>query len=275
VKLPPGFQYQRPVPRAWQEQLDQLTPEREMAPWLLLAWLSGDPWETSTLPDGSTHAGVQRWCIYEMVPLRVWVGIIQEQRRRGLKDDEILEAQILAALNGPNPRDLGYYDTVLKRFITEAEVTRQEWELFREHKAVPKLFWIIQGEHGGHRRHFTPLEQRYLQLAGLPAEAPSPGDLPYAPFDNRVFEMVRRRDRLQRQQSWVGASEDEYEAGMKDFRRQLVQWLEDQMRGLLESEKLDLGGIPTSSAKEDDPTEAIERRVQRFIDTGSIYPKGA
>jgi hypothetical protein len=273
VKLPPGFMYHRPVPRAWQEQLDVLTPAREMAPWLQLAWLSGDPWETSTLPDGTTHAGVQRWAIYEMVPLRIWIGLIQAQRARGMKDDQILEACILAALQGPNPRDLGHYDEVLGKFITDAEVTRQEWELFREHKAVPKLFWILQGSGGGHRRHFTPLERKYLELAGLPAEPPSPGDLPYAEFDNRVLEMVRRRDRLQRQSGFLGQNEDEYSEAMVAFRRELVSWVTDQMRATLESERLDLSDLPTSSAKEDDPSGAIERRLERFIQTGSIYPK--
>jgi hypothetical protein len=270
VKLPPGFLYHRPVPRAWQEQLDQLTPARELAPWLQLAWLSGDPWETSTLPDGSTHAGVQRWAIYEMVPLRVWWGLIQAQRAKGAKDLEILEFAILTALEGPNPRDLGHYDTVLQKYITEAEVTRQEWELYREHKAVPKLFWIIQGNAGGHRRHYTRAEQRLLELAQLPTDPPSPGDLPYAEFDNRTLAMVRRYDRINRRKGYLGNSEAEYEAEMKGVRRELVKWVTDQMVGVLESEKLSLEGIPRTDY---DPTGDIERRLERFIETGSIYPK--
>jgi hypothetical protein len=262
--------YHRPVPRAWQEQLDQLTPARDTAPFLQLAWLSGDPWETSTLPDGSTHPGIQRWCIYEMVPLRLWWEIIQAHRKEGKKDSEIIEVAILEALQGPNPRDLGHYDSVLKRYITDAECTRQEWELFREHKAIPKLFWIIQGDRGGHRRHYTPLEQKVLELAGLPTEAPSPGDLPYAEFDNRALEMVRRRDRLQRNNGWVGSSEEEYQRGMKDVRRSLVQWVTAQMTASLESERLSLDGIPRTDY---DPTADIERRLERFIETGSIYPQ--
>lgn len=262
MKLPPGFQYDRPVPRAWQDQLAQLTPRGEIAPWLLLAWLAGDPWEP-----------VQRWCLYEMVPLRIWVGLIQAHRARGFQRDEILEAVILEALEGQNPRELGHWDDVLGRYISEALVTRQEWELFRQHRAIPKLFWIIQGIGGGHRRHFTPLERKYLGLAGLPTEPPAPGDLAYADFDNRVLEMVRRRDRLQRQQGFLGTTEDEYSAAMVTFRRQLVQWLEDQQRAALESVKLDLGDLPRSGAPGDDPTAAIERRTERFIQTGSIYPK--
>jgi hypothetical protein len=261
-KLPPGFTYNRIPPREWQDQLAAIAPRGEIAPWLHLAWLSGDPWEP-----------VQRWCVYEMVPIRVWQGLIQAQRARGFKPEETLEQLILDGLMGPNPRELGHYDTVLGRFITEADVTRQEWELFRELRAIPKLFWIVQGHHGGHRRHFTPMEKKYLQLAGLPPDPPAPGELPYVDFDNRALEMIRRRDRLQRQSGFLGANEDEYSAAMVEFRRQLVQWLEDQQHANLESAKLDLSDLPTSGDKVDDPTEAIERRTERFIQTGSIYPK--
>lgn len=261
MKVPPGFEWNRLPPRAWEEQLAQFTPRGEIAPWLKLAWLSGDPWEP-----------VQRWCLYEMVPLRIWIGLIGAHRARGYKDDEILEAHILLALQGPNPRELGHYDDVLDRYITDAECTRQEWELYREYRAIPKLFWIIQGTTGGHRRHFTPLEQKYLKLAGLPDEAPAPGSLPYADFDQRTLDLVRRRDRLHtlgyaHRQNMV---EGETSTAMVEFRRQLVQWLTDQQRDVLESAKLDLSGIPRSS---DDPSEAIERRTDRFIQTGSIYPK--
>ena len=79
MKLPPGFVYDRPVPDRWAEDLAQLAPKNDLRPWLLLAWLSGDPWEP-----------VQRWCVYEMVPLRVWQGLIQSHRRTGKQDDEII-----------------------------------------------------------------------------------------------------------------------------------------------------------------------------------------
>lgn len=274
MKIPPGFEWRRQVPPSWQARLHQLTPKTELTTWLQLAWLSGDPWETSTLPDGRQHAGIQRWAIYEMVPLRIWQGIIQAQRARGLKDMDILESYILVGLQGPQPRTLGYYDEVLNRYVTEAEVTQQEWDLFHEHLAVPKLFWIIQGDRGGHRRNFTPMERKYLELRGLPTEAASPGDLPYAEFDERVFEMVARRQRLHAAGSaFLGKDEDEYGAAMVEFRRQLVEWLTEQQRANLESAKLDLSDLPRSGAKEDDPSAAIERRTDRFIRTGSIYPK--
>jgi hypothetical protein len=254
--------WHRIVPPSWEARLAQLTPRSETATWLKLAWLSGDPWEPA-----------QRWCVYEMVPLRMWWGLIQGQRARGLKLEEVLEYQILLALQGPNPRELGHYNEVLQRYITEADCTRQEWELFRETAAIPKLFWIIQGTRGGHRRHWTPLERKFSVLAGGKDAPPAPGELPYAEFDERVLTMLARRERLQGQRGFLGANEEEYQQGMKEFRRQLVEWIVDQQREVLENHLINLEGVPTSSAKEDDPTEAIERRTQRFIETGSIYPK--
>lgn len=254
MKLPEGFAYNRIVPSEWQRELALLTPRQERTTWLQLAWHAGDPW-----------APVQRWAIYEMVPLAVWGDIIRGQMARGLSQDEIMECFILEALQGPNPRDLGYYDQVLGRFVTESLVTRQEWELFREHRAIPKLYWIIQGEHGGHKRHFSPIEQKYLTLAGLPTDPPLPGELPYAPFDRRVLEQLARRDRLQHAKDKLSGHEDERSTQMVELRRQLVSWLEDQMKDVLESTKLDLTGIPRTS---DDPTAAIEAATARFIETG-------
>src|SRR3954468_9192912 len=113
-RTPPGFMYDRPVPSRWAEDLAQLTPVSDRESWLLLAWMSGDPWEQQPGPDGIQY-GVQRWCIYEMIPLRSWWSMIQLQRKQGKQDEEIYQWQVLHALNGPHPRDLGHYDSVLDR----------------------------------------------------------------------------------------------------------------------------------------------------------------
>jgi len=260
-KLPPGFVYDRPVPDRWAEDLAQLAPKSDQHPWLLLAWLSGEPWEP-----------VQRWCVYEMIPLRVWQGLIQSHRRTGKKDDEIIEAVILEELQGPHPRERGYFDTVLKRFVSEALVTRQEWELYHTHKAIPKLYWVIQGEHGGHKRVFSPLEQKYLSLQGLPEEPPAPGDLPYAEFDQRVLWQFAQRDRLQKLSGRLSPVEAESDGQVVELWRQIMQRVENQQRESLESVKLDLSGLPRSGAKEDDPTGVIEEAIDRYIQTGSSAP---
>ena len=265
-KLPPGFVYDRPVPQRWADELAQLTPKSEVHPWLQLAWLPGEPWTTDDEITGeSRNEAVQRWCVYEMVPIRLWWELIQHQRRQGKHDDDIWEVFILKHLNGPHPREIGGYDIVLKRFVSDAEVTRQEWELYRAHKAVPLLFWIIQGDKGGHKRTFTPREQKEMALAKLPTEPPEPGSLPYADFDQRTLVQLAKRDRLHKSQVETLAEDVE-------FRRQFVAYLENQVREGLESVRLDLSGVPRSGAKEDDPTEMIEEAIDRYIQTGSTAP---
>jgi hypothetical protein len=269
--LPPGFVYDRPVPGRWAEELALLAPKTDHRPWLLLTWMSGDPWE-ETLVGGRVQYGVQRWVVYEMVPLRVWWGLIQAQRQRGLSDSDIIELYILECLQGPDPRTMGHYDEVLDRFISDAEVSRQEWLLFREHRAIPKLFWIIQGQNGGHKRTYTPLESKYLRMLGKPGDPPRPGSLPYADFDQRVLHQLARRDRIHKLADHLSPIESEQDAQLVEIRRQVIGWLEEQVREDLENHRLDLSGIPTSSAKEDDPTGHIEESIERFIQTGTMQP---
>lgn len=270
-RLPPGFVYDRPVPSRWAEMLAELAPKNDLRPWLLLAWMSGDPWEQQEGPEGIQY-GVQRWCVYEMIPLRVWWGLIQAQRQKGHKEEDIIQWQILDALNGPHPRDLGHFDEVLDRFVSDAEVTRQEWELYREHKAIPLLFWIIQGENGGHKRTFTPIEQKYLKLAGLPSEAPAPGSLPYADFDQRALFQLARRDRIHTMQTRLSPMESERSQQAVELRRQVVAYLGDQVRATLESARLDINDLPKSSDPKYDPTPKLEEATERFINTGSTEP---
>jgi len=162
---------------------------------------------------------------------------------------------------------------VLDRFISDALVTRQEWELFRMLKAIPKIFWIIQGAHGGHKRVFDPLEQKYLAMAGLPTDPPAPGALPYAEFDQNVLFQLARRQRLHQAAAHLSPDQAEKDEQLVAFRRQLVQWVEDQQRAALEEVRLNVSNLAWSSDPADDPTEAIERRIDRFIQTGSLYPR--
>jgi hypothetical protein len=254
VNVPDGFQYHRLVPREWQRELEQLTPRSDRTTWLQLAWFPGDPW-----------GPVQRWAIYEMVPLPVWDEIIRGHRAKGYKPEEIWEYVILDCLRGPHPRELGYYDMVLRRFISDSLVTRDEWELFREHNAIPKLYWVIQGENGGHKRTFSKLEQKYLKLAGLPADPPTPGSLPYAPFDRRVMDQLAWRDRLKALKGKLSDDLDARSTEQQAFRTHLVKWLENQMQETLESDLIKLGDQPRG----EDMSEQIDTEINNYIETGS------
>lgn len=257
MKVPSGFVYSRPVPPEWQADLARLTPKEDRTTWLQLAWMSGDPW-----------GPVQRWCVYEMVPLLVWQNIIRAHVARGKKPEETIEFEQWQDLEGPHPRDRGYYDTILKSFMSDGcTVTRQEWELYREHqKAIPKLYWIIQGEQGGHKRRYDQLEQQWLHHAGLPTDPPSPGDLPYAPYDRRVYDQLAQRAALKQMQSKLSQDRGEAATQKQELRAAIVKWIESQSRQVLESQRISLDGIPRTG---DDPTAQIEREIQNYVETGS------
>lgn len=255
VKLPPGFVYSRPVPPEWQKDLETLTPKQDRTTWLQLTWMPGDPWQP-----------VQRWAIYEMMPLQVYGEIIESQRRNGSKEHEIFQWWLLQEFMGPDPRKLGRYDETLKQYVSETWITKKEWDLFQEHRAVPTLYWIIQGEKGGHQRRYTPTQKKFLGLEGKPTEPPAPGDLPYAPYDRRVYDQLARLDRLRQDKENLSGNTDIRSAQMVEFRRRLVAYTGDCMEEVLESEKLTMGDIPRSDV---DPSEMMERETERFIQTGS------
>jgi len=142
--------------------------------WPKLVWMPGEWYEP-----------VQRWVIYEMLP----------------RLDLINELWILD-IQGDDPRNRGRWipdDSVPggKRWWSEAFVSHLQWELFRETNCYPALYWIIQGDQGGHKWRLTPQEKQLLRLNGCRVtDTPLPGDLPYAPFDNRVIEHLAMRDKL-------------------------------------------------------------------------------
>jgi hypothetical protein len=120
----------------------------------------------------------------------------------GVSEYDNGDAILIRDLDGPSPREDGYYDPILKEFVhlRERECTLQQWRLWREHGVYGIPWWVIQGEHGGHKRWFNQGEKKALRYAKLPDEPPVPGSLPYAPFDGRVLDRVLQYDRLRRLQ---------------------------------------------------------------------------
>lgn len=180
----------REVPKHWQRELDLIANPNQRTTWLKLVWLSGQPYEP-----------VSRWAIYEMVP-----------------PDSPLRAYIpdflLLGLKGENPRTWGsWIDDAsvpgLKRWRSNSTVSSLQWDLYHTTHCVPLLFWIIQGEHGGHHYRLPQAEQHYLQTVyGEQWEHPGPGDLPYADFDQRVIDKILASDRLRK---WEKAQSQPFE----------------------------------------------------------------
>jgi hypothetical protein len=189
------FQWEREVPAHWQTDLERLTPRMDRVTWLYLQWLPGWPYEP-----------VQRFGVYEIVPLAMIGRILEEQAQSGLKDSPL--ALQWEHLHGSDPRTLGrfYTDktTGTERFRGKTLISYPQWCAHRATGGLPLLAWIIQGDWGGHCWQFGPFEQAMFELGGLSVEEvdalmnalPRPGDLPYADYDQRVFRQLATRDRL-------------------------------------------------------------------------------
>lgn len=134
------------------------------------------------------------------------------------------------------------------------QMVRIQWELCQRLHGWCQVYWVIQGAKGGHKRRYTEIEQQLLKLAGLPPEAPVPGSLPYAPFDERVVALVAQRDEMLKwnlcqdfaSRNWSQLDADEH-AAVVDMRAKHLKWLEAQVDGVLDSvTRADLQDIPTS-----------------------------
>lgn len=177
------FVHDRPVPPAWQLALEAIVPKSDRVPWLQLAWMPGLPYEP-----------VQRYAIYEMVPLVT------------LPSGECnIPADRLQDIRGSSPRERGRWiaDPDIpahlggKRWVSESFHSLVQWQLFHATGCYPLLFWILQGDQGGHVWRLDSVTRNFrLSLDG--ADVPNPGELPYAEWDNRVAEQIGRFDRLRR-----------------------------------------------------------------------------
>jgi hypothetical protein len=219
------FRRERTPIKAWTDQLAAFAPQQDHMPWLKLVWFPGEDYEP-----------VQRWAIYEMFPM---LDLLWDTTREDLE--------------GESPRKRGEWvsdDSVPggKRWKSESTVSLQQWELFRETNCYPTLFWIIQGEHGGHKWMLTQQEQQFLQAAGIhPHDTPAPGDLPYAPFDQRVMKQLHRYNDLKGRDHEMYLQEKKYgkqaavqivdgqrDRQKRDFKMELQKFLRLQVQQTLE-----------------------------------------
>lgn len=220
--------------------------------WLRLAWFAGE-----------RHDPVQRWVVWEVLPLP-W---LLKQPGFAAQAEETL-----AALRGPPPRSLRRWTVRrgVRRWTSESVVTQEQWDQFRETGCVARLFWVVQGAHGGHKQRFTLQEEQLLRLHGLPGAAPPMGALPYAPWDNRVRVALGRHRELHDEAIALAATRDhrlihltERKLQERRVREGLLEWLRPQVRGFVEQHgkalaKLDLPVDDRAASVPDDAAEATE-----------------
>lgn len=119
---------------------------------------------------------------------------------------------------------------------TGVPMVRIQWDLCQRLHGWASPFWIIQGDQGGHKRRFDHVEQALLKMAGLPTEPPVPGELPYAPFDNRVIEQVQQRDKMLKYKKMLDFADRRPEQidaedreTLEAMRAEHLRWLERQV----------------------------------------------
>lgn len=172
--------------REWQHELDLIAPRNDEVSWLHIGWISGDPWESSSMGEGYRDTtGVGRWCIYQMTPAK---------RLRGTQAGDL----VLPDLEGPHPRTFGWWNARDRVFEQRkvCNVNRYQWDLYRETGCFAQPYWIVQGTKGGHLRRYTPVQQKIAQMNGGEPSPPRIGDLPYAEPDRRTWSAIAQMDLL-------------------------------------------------------------------------------
>ncbi|OQW37059.1 MAG: hypothetical protein A4C66_03235 [Nitrospira sp. HN-bin3] len=205
----------------WREQLAQVSPRHDHLSYLWLRWEPGDPWQP-----------VERWVIWQMLP---------ETITHNPKHPYYLA--ILAELNGPHPRSTGRYDAEEQRWVHGPcrLIDLGTWETFRETGRFGRRWWVIQGTKGGHRYRLSEAERVVWRTLTGTDDTPAPGDLPYAPFDNRVLDQIRGLDEKTK---WLAVmsygiknrhqldADEQQEVAMA--KRAVANWLAGQMEEVYE-----------------------------------------
>ena len=178
--VPRTFGYAPPVSdrtiREWQAELDRQYYKGPRGMRLLVLWEPGDPWQP-----------IDRWFL--------WIAVDPSHH--------LIEPWNITALRGPNPRSKGHYcgdgyclcDEKRGHWVGGATrfITGHQWRIYRETGLYATPWWIIQGNRGGHRYRWDKDELASVVsgLKGFGHQPPMAGDLPYAPFDQRVLRAIR------------------------------------------------------------------------------------
>lgn len=214
TKEPPAGQLDR-----LNAALAEIAPNKEGRPWLYAYWEPGDAW-----------GPLERIVVAEMYPRSMYEAEDRFYRALGYGSD----VSKLAELDGPNPRygavwnaergELVYPDGRLPPTITE-----RQWLLWREHGALAKPFWIIEGTAGGHPRRYSRFERELARVERRPLAPPRPGSEDYAGFDGRVVPAIRAHEAARRlsddvSDDWMLKDEPELTAPERILRATFDDW---------------------------------------------------
>lgn len=252
----------RTIPAGWESRLAEISPPTNLVKYLKLVHEEGYPWEP-----------VDRFLIYEMLPAR----FMEEKNGQ-----ESLISLVLEQLQHPVPPSEmgGYYDHALHEYVPNPDclITTRAWNLYRETGCWGRPFWVIQGDRGGHKWEFSEIEKKTLRLNNLPAEAPAPGDLPFAEFDERVVEQLQRLDMLKgihgrlkhTKETTAAQGKLTQERLEREFRVQLLSFLRDQVDSIAGDVTKSLLALdaPRSDFNVKEMERLSEESTDAFLETG-------
>jgi hypothetical protein len=203
----------------WEAELERITPRSDRLSYLLIRWHPG-----FVRPGFINNRGVEmrkaRW-----IPVERWI-IYQ------LNPNPRTYPQLLWA---PVPRTGNRLRVRPVVDLARKAMDRVQWSIYLETGRYAQPFWVVQGDRGGHKRNYSDIESRLSLFHGGPAAPPSLGELPYAEPDERTFSKLRMLDQVrfwnkalsieERDPDFFDAEDQEV---LKDFRRQLWNWMDDR-----------------------------------------------
>lgn len=176
---------------------------------------------------------VERWLLVDMVP------------------QAIVPPEILAALRNDPLR---------------TPFRARQSETWRETGKVPFAFWIVQGDQGGHKLEYTPLEAELAQWYGGSRVPPRPGSLPYAPVDERVVKALRGLDWLKsKYRDYEAAAEGNGQEALRQMRADMIERTKERLSDTIAeaAPALLAADLPVSDTIPD-----YDGETARFIETG-------
>lgn len=247
-----GHGSRKSFPPEWLARLREVDPIRESVSYLEPRW----------------HEGAERWILYEMVPAVV-------------NNEILIDRDLYKALNSTDPLLLA---EDIRDSLHQAGMSPYQWQRFQETRRYARPCWVIQGTKGGHLYAFDIPTRELAMRTGLPQEPPRPGDLPYAPFDERVVRQVLNMNRLVaarndlaelKRNSTTESWKAQVRTKKQEARAVWVQWIEEMFADVGETfndayrqGEFDAVDAPIIDANELQRKD--EEESARFIETGNF-----
>jgi hypothetical protein len=234
------FILQQDPPEDWVRRLREISPISDVVSWLDFHW----------------HTPSQRWVIYECVPIKY------------VDDLTLLEDLMGPDADSPEGQRAG------------TTVTSYQQRMYHKHRVHARPCWVIQGTKGGHQVVYGESTKELCRARGLPTEPPMPGDLPYAPFDERVVTQLIRMNKLVKVRNDLGEFKRKHgnvenwkrekREELRRARAEFVKFLDDQLTDgddLLKSAARK-GEIDNAPVDDREYVEDAELQNARYVETG-------